>query len=64
MVTLLEHLRKSHPGLAYFIIGTSLAVVVIGLVLFVYFKVQERAQREVRRSERRDQRRRGKRQKR
>lgn len=64
MVTLLEHLRERHRGLARYLIGTSLAVVVIGIILFVYFLCQERSRKAAGRAERRERHRRVRRQKR
>ncbi|WP_343623376.1 hypothetical protein [Roseateles puraquae] len=64
MVTLFEHLKDKHHGLAYFIFLSSLAVVVISVILGIYFVRQDRAKKQARREERRERRRRGGRQKR
>lgn len=45
MLNLFEHLRERHPGLATYIFGTSVAVIVISLLLLIYFLRQDRAKK-------------------
>lgn len=63
MVKLFEHLREKHPGLATYIFGSSVFVIVVSLILLIYFLRQDRAKKQQRREERietrRQQRRRG-----
>ena len=59
MVSLFEHLKETHSGLALFIFGSSIFVIVVSLIALIYFLRQDRAKREQRREERRARRRRG-----